>query len=318
MQISGILTGSTDRNGGLVVSPVAIWPPIVGIAFLTTGLVVARRELSASRGFDKLIALAGVLYAAPLAVFGTQHLIVAQFIMLMVPVWMPGRLFWAYFVGIALIAAALSIVLKKYAWLSASLLATMIFLFVLLIHLPNVAKEPGNRIFWTVAIRDTAFSAGALTLAAIQMREWNARRSDAFILITRFVIAITVLFFGIEHLLHPEFAPGVPLEKMTPAWVPFVRFWGYLVGVVLLFAGPAMLVRKFARISAISVGVVMILITAFLYLPILLMASQTPALVEGVNYVADTLMFGGVVLLLAAASPNDGPVLWTPSRVPSA
>jgi hypothetical protein len=116
-------------------------------------------------------------------------------------------------------------------------------------------------------------------------------------------------------LLHPEFAPGVPLEKMTPAWVPFARFWGYLVGVVLLFAGPALLVRKFARISAISVGVVMILITVCLYLPILLMASQTPELVEGVNYVADTLMFGGAVLLLAEASPDGKPVLWTPSTV---
>jgi len=46
-------------------------------------------------------------------------------------------------------------------------------------------------------------------------------------------------------------------------------------------------------------------LTLFLYVPILLMNSGTEALVEGLNYVADTLLFGGALLLLARALPKE-------------
>jgi uncharacterized membrane protein len=287
-----------------VISPIALWPPLVGVACLVAGLISVRREFQASHGLDRLIALAGPLFAAPLAVFGTQHLIVARDVMLMVPVWMPFRLFWTYFVGIALLAAALSIIARKYVWLSALLVGIMIFLFVLLIHIPNVVKVPGNRIFWVLVLRETCFASGALVLAGTQVKTWGARASTTLTQIAGFVIAAAILFFAIQHFLHPEFAPGVPLEKITPAWVPFTRFWGYLVGAVLLIAGATLPFRKLTRIAATWVGVVMLLLTIGLYLPIYLMASGTSALVEGVNYVADTMLFAGTVLLLAAASPR--------------
>lgn len=295
---------TSTRNGRTVISPIALWPPLVGLALFAAGLFIVRREVSANQGIDKLIATAGPLYAAPLAVFGTEHLIAARSIMLMVPVWMPFRLFWAYFVGIALIAAALSIVFRKYVWLSASLLAAMVFLFVLLIHVPNAVKQPDSRLFWTLVLRETAFACGALALAATKMKERSAMASTAMIFISRSAIAITLLFFALQHFLHPEFASGVPLEKITPPWVPFTRFWGYLVGAVLLIAGTTLPFRKLTRIAATWVGVVMLLLTIGLYLPIYLMASGTSALVEGVNYVADTMLFAGAVLLLAAASPR--------------
>ena len=285
-------------------SPVALWPPLVGLAILIVGLVVARRELLSGSGADRFLATAGPFYAAPLAVFGTQHLIVAQFVMLMVPAWMPFRLFWAYFVGLALIAAALSIALRRYVWLSAPLLAGMIFLFVLMIHLPNAVKVPDNRIFWVLVFRETAFASGALLLAALGMR---ARRgAEAIVTIARFVLAVTLVFFAAEYLLHPEFAPGVPLEKITPDWVPMERFWGYLVGAILLASGLEMLAKRWARRAAITVGAVMLVITVSLYLPILLMATATTGQVEGLNYVTDTLLFGASVMLLAVALKTSG------------
>jgi len=42
-----------------------------------------------------------------------------------------------------------------------------------------------------------------------------------------------------------------------------------------------------------------------LYVPILLLNSGTGPLVEGLNYVADTLLFGGALLLLARALPKE-------------
>ena len=277
---------------------------------------MARRDLALNRGLARWAAAAGVLFAAPLAVFGMQHLIVGQFIQSMVPPWMPWRLFWAYFVGVALIAAALSIVLKRYVRWSGTLVAVMIFLFVLMIHIPNAVKVPSNRIFWVVAIRDATFAAGGLLLAGITIKNQGGRNTGWMVLVGRLAIGAALVFFGVEHYLHPEFAPGVPLEKITPAWVPVARLWGYLVGSLLLVAGAGILAGKLARQAAGWTGIAMLALTAFLYLPIYAMASGTAALVEGVNYVADTMLFAGACLLLAEAlddepSPQSRAALYT-------
>ena len=278
------------------------WPWFAGLTLLAIGLFAVRRELAAARGLDKLVVLGRVFFAAPLAVFGAEHLAGAQFIVNIVPAWMPARLFWVYFVGLALLAAALSIVLMRYVRWSASLLALMFFLFVVMIHVPNVAANPGGRILWAVALRDLAFGGGALALAAAQTKEWRRHGSNRPIAIGRLLIAIPVLFFAVEHFLHPEFVPGVPLAKLTPAWFPLRLSWGYVTGAVLAVAGLALLLNKQSRTAATLLGLVVTLLVLFLYLPILA-AAQPPALMEGLNYVADTLLFAGTVLLLAAATP---------------
>ena len=290
-----------------MIAPVALWPSVAGLIFLGTGLFIARKEISSEPGWGKLIALAGVLYAVPLAVFGVEHLCAAESMATIVPAWMPWRIFWAYFVGASLIAAALSLVTRKSVGLSASLTAALLFLFVLLIHLPNTLQEPKDRILLAVALRDSAFAAGALALAGTQLRDRAPSSSARLILVARWIVALAAIYFGIEHFLHPEFAPGVPLQKITPAWVPIPRFWGYAVGAVLLGAAISLIFRKTTRSAATWLGGTMLLLTVLLYLPILLMASGTGAIVEGVNYVADTMLFAGTALLLAYAIPHPHP-----------
>ena len=56
-----------------------------------------------------------ILFAIGLVVFGVQHLMYGAFVATLVPVWIPFRLFWAYFVGVAFISAALAIVSGKLA-----------------------------------------------------------------------------------------------------------------------------------------------------------------------------------------------------------
>jgi uncharacterized membrane protein YkgB len=92
---------------------------------------------------------------------------------------------------------------------------------------------------------------------------------------------------------------------MTPGWVPIPALWGYLTGVVLVVAGVAILLNRRARLAATLVGLLMTLLTFLLYFPILAMARGTSQIVEGVNYVADTLLFGGTALLLASALRDE-------------
>jgi uncharacterized membrane protein len=281
-----------------------IWLWLAGLIFLIAGLFVCRRELASSRGLEKLIVLGPVFFAASLAVFGAEHLVSAPVIMQLVPAWMPARLFWAYFVGVALLIAATGLVLRKQVRLSATLLGVLFLLFVVLIHIPNVTARP-DRLFWALALRDLAFAAGACALAGSRTKQPSVR--TALIIGGRLCLAIPVVFFAVQHFLHPEFAPGVPLAKVTPAWVPLRPVWGYLTGAVLLIAGAALLVDKKARTAAASIGLIMTILTLLLYIPILAMASQAAQMIEGINYVADTLLFAGAALLVAGALRKDAP-----------
>jgi uncharacterized membrane protein len=270
------------------------WPWFAGLIFLVAGLFSVRKELTKVSWLEKLIVLGPVFLAASLAAFGAEHLSGPRSLMQVVPTWMPGRLFWAYFVGVALIAAAVSIVVKMQVRLSATLSGVMFLLFVAMIHLPRVIASPKDRFSWAVVFREVAFAGGAWALAG-----------GSLVGISRFMAAITVLFYAVEHLLHPEFAPGVPLSLMTPAWVPFAVVWGYLAGIILLAGSMSMLAGIKSRIGAAATALVMLLLTVFLYLPIFLTAGQASLLV-GLNYVTDTLLFAGTLLCVAAALPAGG------------
>jgi uncharacterized membrane protein len=272
-----------------VLSRSIFWLWFAGLVTLIAGILARRKEMSRARGLDKLIVLGPVFVASGIAVFGAEHLVSPRSLMQVVPVWMPARLFWAYFVGYALLAAAVSLVAMKFVRVSATLLGAMFILFVLMIHVENVAKNPHDRFLWTVALREVSFAAGAWALAGGRLAS-----------IARFLMAVPLMFFGVEHFLHPTFAPGVPLAKVTPGWVPIPAAWGYLMGALLLAGGIALLAGFRPRTVLACAGIALTLLVVLLYLPILLMA-QPAGLLEAVNYVGDTLLFAGAVLCMAGA-----------------
>src|SRR5258708_4610364 len=93
------------------------------------------------------------------------------------------------------------------------------------IVLPRTLAHPHNRFSWALALSQLAFSGGAFAFA---MSPWSTRTrqpsraqaATALAAIPRFFIGIPSLFYGVEHLLHPEFVPGIPLQKLTPEWIP--------------------------------------------------------------------------------------------------
>jgi uncharacterized membrane protein len=84
------------------------------------------------------------LIAVALVVFAVQHFLYARFVANLIPSWIPARLFWAYFTGIAFVAAAISIATKKMLGMAAMLLGTMFLLWVVLLHIPRVAGAVRN------------------------------------------------------------------------------------------------------------------------------------------------------------------------------
>ena len=284
-----------------------LWMCLAGLAYLFAGCFGFRREISAARGVEKLIALGCVFIAVPLAVFAMEHYRGPGFVQEVVPPWMPARWFWPLLVGCALLGAATSLTLRKFVRLSSSLLGLMFLLFVCMIYVPNVLANPGDRFAWALTLRDLSFAGGAWALAGLHGRASAPHQSQWMIVFGRCVIATAAVYFSVQHFLHPEFAPGVPLEMKTPAWVPVPGVWAWLAGATLSAAGIGLALNKQSRMAAASIGALMTFLTVFLYVPVLILAHGASALDvnEALNYVADTLLFAGAALVLASALPCE-------------
>jgi hypothetical protein len=275
-----------------------------GIVLFFVALLGAKTDIVQAGGLDKIVVLSHLCFAVPLAIFGAEHLSGASFIMLGVPSYMPWRLFWAYFVGFALLCASLSIATKIQVRWSGLLFGIMMFLFVAMVHIPRVLASPIDRIPWVIVIREMSFAGGGWILAGNTMR---GQGKSKLIAVGRVLIAIAAIFFSVQHFLHPAGCPGVPLEKLTPAWIPGRLLIGYLTGAILLAAGASILLAKKTRMAATYLGTWIVLLVLFIYGPILIVQISDPSTavqVEGINYFADTLLFAGAILALARATPR--------------
>ncbi|MGC2301264.1 MAG: hypothetical protein WA476_20840 [Acidobacteriaceae bacterium] len=278
---------------------------VVGGAVFAIGVVLllVRGDWLRARGFDKLIVLGPIFYAAPIAAFGTEHLTLTRDIASIVPAWIPWHMFWAYFVGVCLIAAGLSLVTGIQTRLAASLLALMFFLFVVLMDAPGWAHEPRNRFATALMLRELAFSGGPLALA-VSLSDPKGRGMQALATIARCFVAIPILYYSVEQFLHGDHVPGIPLEVVTPTWIYGHALWTYLTAAVYALAGSLLLIGWKPRMAATCVGLMVFLGILGIYLP--LGIAEHARLDYGVNYPMDTLMFCGTVLLLAGAMPRDG------------
>ena len=93
-------------------SRTAVSMSAAAIVLFLIALLAAKTDIAQAQGIDKVVALSNLCFALPLAVFGAEHLSAARGIAQGVPSYVPWHLFWAYFVGFALIAASLSIATK--------------------------------------------------------------------------------------------------------------------------------------------------------------------------------------------------------------
>jgi uncharacterized membrane protein len=278
-----------------------------GVALFFIGIWASRKEIAEARGLEKVVALSTLCFAIPLAVFGAEHLSAARGLKEGVPAFMPWRLFWAYFVGFALLAASLSIATKIQVRWSGLLFGIMMFLFEAMIHIPRALASPHDRIPWVIVFREMSFGGAGWILAGNAMDEWRGQGKGVLITVGRVLIALTALFFGVQHFLHATGLPGVPLEKQMAAWIPGRVLINYVTGAALLVGGASFLLNRRTRTAATWLGGWILLLVLVIYGPVLiagLLDPSTAVEVEGINYFADTLLFAGVILLLASAMPR--------------
>lgn len=276
------------------------WAYLVFFAVFLIGLAVIflSGDWQKSRGLDKVILFGPLFYAAPVAAFGSEHFTLTKVIASIVPKYIPWHLFWAYFVGTCFIVGGFALVARIQNRLAASLFGLTFFLFVVLMDAPGWAKQPHSRFAAALTLRELSFSGGALALAATLMRQGRESGTRVLATIARYFIAVPVLFYSVEQFLHADHVPGIPLEKVMPAYIFGHSFWTYLAAAVYAIGGVFLLVGKKTRAAATWVGLTVLVVELAVYLPIAVMERAS---LEGFNYMADTLMYCGAVLLLAGA-----------------
>lgn len=199
---------------------------------------------------EKLSRLGRVLFAVAIASFGIQYLIYA----LVAgpapgPPWTPGRPLWAYSTAVVLIVAAASIATGKKARWAAAMLAIMLLLRMLFVYAPRLAANPHDPGPWTSGFEILAMCGAALVLAGSVGPG-------------RFLFAIPLVVFGIQHFLYARF-----VATLVPSWIPGHLFWAYLVGAAFVAAAEAIAARKYAGLASTLLGLMFFLWVISLHVP---------------------------------------------------
>jgi uncharacterized membrane protein YphA (DoxX/SURF4 family) len=250
---------------------------------------------------DSLVLLGRVFVAVSMLVFGIQEFRYAGYIegLELVPKWIPLHSFCAYLTGMALIAAAFSIVLGKRAQLASTLLAVGFSLTLLLARGPGIAAilpdlRERTRVFETLTM-----CGGCLILAAA-MDDKRMRHTPPLGFaraagdVGRIFFAVSMAVFGLSHLVIPAF-----IATLIPAWIPWHMFWAYATAIGFFAAALSFATKQQMRIAGISLGLMMFLWFVLLHVPRVVAAIHNG---DEWNSAFVALAVGGFSLVLAGAA----------------
>ncbi len=245
---------------------------------------------------DRIISPGRIFIAISLVVFGIQHFLYANFVATLVPAWMPGRLFWAYFVGVAFVAAAIGAVVPKMTRPAGILLGILFFLFVVTLHIPRIAAHSRDGNEWTSGFVALSMCGGSWILASVSPLE-ERETGDPFLRLGRYFFALAIVAFGIQHFVNEKLT-----VRVGPPWFPGRPLWAYLTGTVLVVTGVAIFLEQKMRLAATLLGTILFLYFLFLHIPRILLNLHDPRpWTSGFEILA---LCGGA-LVLASTLPRD-------------
>lgn len=218
---------------------------------------------------DSLSRVGRFFFAIAMVGFGVQYLLYASGAGGPVagPPWTPGAPLLAWLAGIGFMVAGLCIASGKMTRLAASLLGAALLLRVLVLHAPGLVAhlhDPGK---WTTTFEVLALGGGAWILArSVPADRLGASSLDgafgAMFHVGRFLFAISLVVFGVQHLLYARF-----IAMLIPAWIPAHLFLAYLTGVAFFGAALCIATKMMARQVEVLLGTMFFLWVVLLHVP---------------------------------------------------
>ncbi|WP_276374581.1 DoxX family membrane protein [Chryseolinea sp. H1M3-3] len=156
----------TNTNKALTIGFGAL---LVASTFRDTEPTVTKSLLQ--RIIDRLAPLSKYFIGLFLLVSGIQHFLFASFVKFLVPAWIPFPEFWTYLAGVALIAGGLGIITNIQRKLAATLSGYMIFIWLIVLHIPRALGAEGNANEVTAVFEALATSSLLFIIAMTSNRE---------------------------------------------------------------------------------------------------------------------------------------------------
>lgn len=198
---------------------------------------------------QKYIYAGSVLLGIAFIGTGLQHFIYLQFVATLVPAYMPMPMFWAGFVGAAMILAGVSFLLRRKTALAAVLLSIMMAGFIVMIHIPKLIAAPHEINNWIRAMQDIAILGAAMMLTS------QRSVSKAGI----YLYALPIILLGAAHFMHTAL-----ITPKVPVYLPAAGIIDYLTGAAMVGLGVCIIAKRYAQICALALGA-LLLIFALLY-----------------------------------------------------
>lgn len=264
-----------------------------------------------------------ILFGIPWVIFAIQHYMYADFVGMLVPAYMPLRVFWAYFTGTAMLAAGVSFIIGRQVQLAAFLLGCLMILYLLMVHPTMILPEPEGGKHWTRFFQDIAIMSAAFGLAivservdvgvvvhnwgpdAASLRGWRAwLASPRARMLVRYGYALPFIILGAQHFTHNAF-----VTAKVPDWAPLLHFWDYIIGLGLIAAVYGMLftpnqkralslgkpVFWTSRWTASTLGIILTVLALLQHVPLMVKNIHDPG--EWTSLFIDLAVAGGAFIL---------------------
>jgi uncharacterized membrane protein len=225
----------------------------------------------------RIASIGHAIFAVTMIVLGAVGLLHPDFVPLWnpVPVNVPARVLLVYLSALISVASGIGLLFQPMAAIAARLLLTTLFLWLLLLRLPNFLLEPAFEACWSV-FPLMIMLAAAWVLYVWFAADWDRKHlsfisSNNGLHIARVLYGLSLIFFGVAHFIDVK-----DTVSLIPHWLPSHLFWAYFTGCAFIAAGLATLIGFCARL-AVTLSAFQIASFLFLvWVPIVATGSKDP------------------------------------------
>jgi len=165
-----------------------------------------------------------------------------------------GFLFWT-----GLIVFSLGISFSNKPDVPAIWMAWLIFLWIVVRHIPLLISDSANPAQWNFTCMALATCGGAFIVAGSFFKNINfgyqkiskeeTSRFKRYMLAGKILLGLSLLVLGFQHVLYADF-----IASMIPSWIPVRVAWAWVTGIALMMAGVSFLVNLKIAWSSFALG----------------------------------------------------------------
>lgn len=112
-----------------------------------------------------------VLFALPFLIFGINHFIMLDYYAGMLTSFIPLGPYTIILTGILMIVTSISIITKKYITLSTVILASLLFIFIITIHIPHLIDGTDTTVTLIALLKDISLMGGSIMIAGMSIEK---------------------------------------------------------------------------------------------------------------------------------------------------